>query len=238
MQGIKLSLSDIYIKFLLPLVLVPGIILRGILALISPGGGGTETLKTLAVHSFFANTPEITFSHIPLSNRLFFCSPFYTYISYVIFGMQTFFRNVFPDMWADPQQGERIFNLFLRFPAIFADLGIALIIFYMLRGKLKDEKKAVCGSALYFWLPPLIFAEMRRPFVLPVSALFLLTAVALSEKRGKGWAIATGLSTFPLFSDGSESPSDVGSCFVDSGHILYFGYPDDTFSRWKNGDSE
>ena len=152
-----------------------------------------EPLKTWAVHSFLANAPGFTFSHIPLYDRLYSCSPFYSYVSYFIFGLQTFFRNVFPDLWSDPQQGERIFNLFLRSPAILADLGIALIIFYVLKGKLKDTNKAICGSALYFWLPPLIFAEMGRPFVLPVSVLFLLSAVVLSEKRGWIRAVITGL---------------------------------------------
>lgn len=151
-----------------------------------------EPLKTWAVHSFLANSPGFNFSHIPLYDRLYSCSPFYSYISYFIFGLQTFFRNVFPGIWADPQQGERILNLFLRFPAILADLGIALIIFYVLKSKLRDENRAIYGSALYFWLPPLVFAGMRRPFVLPVSVLFLLAAAVLSEKRGWMRAVVTG----------------------------------------------
>jgi len=185
------------------IVLSAGVLFRFALALSASGGGEYDILKYWTIQAYSANAPELGFSHIYILFKNSSCPPLYSLISYGVFvtfrlTQSIVFRitkllsleTVTKEAWLS------VFSIFLKLPLILADLGITIIIYRFIRKKFDDIKIATIAASLYFWLPPLLFADFRRAMdisMIPVTVFFVLLSIVLMEKKSYLHYILSGL---------------------------------------------
>lgn len=184
------------------IILSAGLLFRLVLAL-SASGGEYDILKYWTIQAYSANAPELGFSHIYILFRNNSCTPLYSLISYVIFVIfrltQSIVYNITKLLSVGIVSKEAwliIFNIYLKLPVILADLGIAIIIYRFIKNKLDDIKIATIAASLYFWLPPLLFADFRRAMdisVIPLTIFFILLSIIFMEKKSYFYYILSGL---------------------------------------------
>ncbi|MCE1248631.1 MAG: phospholipid carrier-dependent glycosyltransferase [Firmicutes bacterium] len=180
------------------LTFLSGIIIRAFLVL-STDTGGVEVFRAQAAQAFLANAANMKFAHIFAYYKINSCTPLLSYILYGVFGAFKFFQEkaallgftreklealgIRQDIW------DRILGLFLKSPMILADLGIAILIYIIIRRKFDSIKLGTIAGALYLLMPPVVFAFFRRPETLSITLFLILLAVVIINGKNRFAAI-------------------------------------------------
>jgi len=121
----------------------------------------------------------------------------------------SFFGALLPveDLWWDyvtPQVTTIGFNVFMKVPLILCDVIVGALVYYLIKEKTGDEKKATYGFALWFLCPIVIWMSSVQAMFDTFSVLFMLLAVLLVYKGryfsgGAMLSIAIFTKFFPLY---------------------------------------
>jgi len=75
------------------------------------------------------------------------------------------------------------FNIFMKIPMILCDVLVGALIYYLIKERTNDEKKAAYGFALWFLCPIVIYTSSVQVMFDNFSILFMLLSVLLFYKR-------------------------------------------------------
>lgn len=171
-------------KFLIPLgVLLLGLLIRIIMIL--PLSQQVDILYRWAAQSNLISHPDLGFEHTYLLYRNSSCPPFYYYVSLILWKMLTLSKQLLSSANLSEIAWEMIRSLILKSPVILSDIGISLIIYFLVKKKLGDHNKGVVAGSLYFLSPPVIFSGVDRPQILSVTLFLIMLSLALYYSRGK-----------------------------------------------------
>jgi len=123
--------------------------------------------------------------------------------------MVNFFDSLLPvqDLWwyyFTPQVTTITFSVFIKAPMIISDVIVGALIYYLIKDKTGDEKKATYGFALWFLCPIVIWMSSVQAMFDSFSVLFLLLSVILVYKGhyltgGALLSIAVFTKFFPFY---------------------------------------
>lgn len=96
------------------------------------------------------------------------------------------------------------FSVTLKIVLFVADVITGYIIYWILKDRTEDSRKATIGFAMWFLFPPLIMVSSVRGMFDPFSVMFLIASVALIYKDrcflgGALFAVSVLTKFFPMF---------------------------------------
>ena len=96
------------------------------------------------------------------------------------------------------------FNVLMKIPMIICDLAVGYLIYWLVKDRTGDKKKAATGFGLWFFCPIVIYMSAVQGMFDTISALLLLlTVITLYKDKclvcGMMFAAAVLLKFFPLF---------------------------------------
>jgi len=96
------------------------------------------------------------------------------------------------------------FNVIMKIPMVICDLAVGYLIYWLVKDRTGDKKKAVTGFGLWFFCPIVLYMSAVQGMFDTISALLLLlTTVAVYKNKyfvcGMMFATAVLLKFFPAF---------------------------------------
>ncbi|MCL1978624.1 MAG: glycosyltransferase family 39 protein [Methanomassiliicoccaceae archaeon] len=123
--------------------------------------------------------------------------------------MASFFESLMPVEglpWSyfTPEVTTTVFNVFMKVPFIICDVIVGALIYYLIKEKTDDEKKATYGFALWFLCPIVIYMSSVQAMFDTFSVLFMFLSILLMYKGryfsgGAMLSIAIFTKFFPLY---------------------------------------
>ncbi|MCL2032305.1 MAG: glycosyltransferase family 39 protein [Methanomassiliicoccaceae archaeon] len=123
--------------------------------------------------------------------------------------MVSFFETLLPveDLWwyyFTPEVTTIGFNVFMKTPFILCDVVVGALVYYLIKEKTNDEKKATYGFALWFLCPIVIYMSSIQAMFDTFAVLFLFLSAILVYKGkyftgGAMLSIAVFAKFFPFY---------------------------------------
>jgi len=121
----------------------------------------------------------------------------------------SFFETLLPaqELWwyyFTPEVTTISFNVFMKVPFILCDVVVGALVYYLIKEKTGDEKKATYGFALWFLCPIVIWMSSVQAMFDTFSVLFMFLSVLLIYKGryfsgGAMLSLAIFTKFFPLY---------------------------------------